>query len=126
MGHAAGDEVLCVVSKRIKASVRDPDTVARMGGDEFTVLLPGLFKTDDVNKIAALTVANVSAPLFIRSQQVPVSISVGVTTCLDGNMDATEMLHCADLAMYRAKVLGRGRYQIYSPEMAQEEVGSLR
>jgi diguanylate cyclase (GGDEF)-like protein len=126
MGHAAGDEVLCVVSKRIKASVRDPDTVARMGGDEFTVLLPGLYKTDDVNKIAAQAVANVSAPLFIRGQHVTASISVGVTICLDGNMDATEVLHCADLAMYRAKVLGRGRYQIYSPEMAQEYVGSLR
>jgi diguanylate cyclase (GGDEF)-like protein len=126
MGHATGDEVLRIVSKRIKASVRDTDTVARMGGDEFTVLLPGVYKTDDVNKIAAQAVANVSAPLFIRGQHVTASISVGVTICLDGNMDATEMLHCADLAMYRAKVLGRGRYQIYSPEMAQEDFGRLR
>jgi diguanylate cyclase (GGDEF)-like protein len=126
LGHAAGDEVLRIVSKRIKATVRDTDTVARMGGDEFTVLLPGVYKTEDVNKIAAQAVANVSAPLFIRGQQVPTSISVGVTTCVDGGMDATELLHCADLAMYRAKVLGRGRYHIYSPEMAQEDAGSLR
>ena len=114
LGHATGDEILCIASKRILASVRDTDTVARMGGDEFTVLLPGVSRMGEARKIAAQVVANVSAPISIRGREVPVSVSVGIAAYPEDGEDAGSLLHNADTAMYRAKVQGRNRYQLFS------------
>ena len=125
LGHAAGDEILCIAGKRIQASVRETDTVARMGGDEFTVLLLGVHGRNEAANIAAQVVANVSAPIQIRGHAVPVSVSVGVTTYPDGGEDAASLLQSADLAMYRAKKLGRNCFQLYTPDMAQASLNSI-
>jgi diguanylate cyclase (GGDEF)-like protein len=117
LGHSAGDDVLCVAGKRILASVRKTDTVARMGGDEFTVLLLGVRGMEEAEKIAAQVVTNVSVPIRLRGREVPVSVSVGVTTYPNGGEDANSLLHSADLAMYRAKALGGNGYQIFSPDL---------
>ena len=121
MGHVVGDEILCIVGKRILASVRETDTVARMGGDEFTVLLQGVPGVEEGGKIAAQMVANVSAQIILRGRgrEVPVSISVGITAYPSGGEDATSLLHNADVAMYRAKELGGNSYQIFSQDMAE-------
>jgi diguanylate cyclase (GGDEF)-like protein len=118
LGHAAGDEILAATGKRILASVRETDTAARMGGDEFTVLLTGVRGINEAAKIAAQVAANVSAPVNFGGQVVPFSVSVGVTTFPDGGEDATTLLHNADLALYGAKTMGRNRIQFFTPDLA--------
>jgi diguanylate cyclase (GGDEF)-like protein len=120
LGHAAGDEVLCTVARRLRESVRKSDTLARMGGDEFLGLMAGIYDVNKLNSIMAKIVSNVSAPIYIDGRLVPVSISVGVSTYPESGEDAPLLLHNGDMAMYRAKVLGRNCYQIFSPDMADE------
>jgi len=119
LGHAAGDDVLRIVAERIQASVRKTDTVARIGGDEFAALLPGVQGPDEVRRIAAQVLAEVSAPIFIRGCEVPVSVSVGVADYPAGGEDSTSLLHNADIAMYGAKTLGRNRYLLFSSDMVK-------
>jgi diguanylate cyclase (GGDEF)-like protein len=118
-GHAAGDEVLRAVSMRVSDAVRDMDTVARMGGDEFTVLLPGVRGTDGAAQIAEQLAAALTPPIAVLGQEVSVSLSVGIAIYPDGGDDATSLMQSADIAMYRAKARGRNCYQIFSPDMAQ-------
>jgi diguanylate cyclase (GGDEF)-like protein len=126
LGHAAGDEILSVAGKRILASVRETDTAARMGGDEFTVLLPGVRDLHEANRIARQLAANVSAKVYFRGQPVPLSVSVGVATFPDGGEDATTLLHNADLALYGAKTGGRNRIQLFTMDLALAVANKLK
>ena len=117
-GHAAGDKVLSAIGERIPASVRETDTAARMGGDEFTVLLAGVPSIHEAARIAAQVVANVTAPVYFHEQAVPFTVSVGVATFPEGGEDAATLLHNADLALYRAKTAGRNRIQLFTPDLA--------
>ena len=119
MGHAVGDEVLAALSKRILNSVRETDTVARMGGDEFIALLPGVRGALEAEKIAAHLLEAVSAPFAVGGEAIPVSVSIGVTVFPEGGKDGAELLRSADVAMYRAKALGRNRCQVVCGEQAQ-------
>ena len=125
LGHAAGDEILCVTAQRIRAAVRETDTVARTGGDEFMVLLPGVRGTREATKIAAEVVANVGAPISFRGQEVPISVSVGISSYPDGGDDVTSLLQNVDTAMSEAKALGRNCYRFFSPGMARAGADKL-
>jgi diguanylate cyclase (GGDEF)-like protein/PAS domain S-box-containing protein len=116
-GHEAGDEVLRVISKRLKASVRENDTVARMGGDEFVLILvnqPSLRFT--LHMIERLR-RSIEEPVLVCGKEVNVGASVGVSMFPHDGSSGGTLLHAADAAMYHAKSAGRHHVQFFSPEM---------
>ena len=119
LGHHAGDEVLRVTANRIVPAVRKSDTVARMGGDEFVVLLPDLIDPRAAENIAAKLVTVLSAPVSFGGRALAVSVSVGVCTASLGELDADALLRSVDAALYRAKAKGKNRFEVFIPGMAQ-------
>jgi diguanylate cyclase (GGDEF)-like protein len=111
-GHAIGDQVLRATAQRISDTVRASDTVARMGGDEFVVLLPDLHNANEAEGIAAKIVKALSLPIMVDGQQLPSSVSAGVCIVNKTEADSTSILNAADKAMYEAKARGRNCYQI--------------
>jgi diguanylate cyclase (GGDEF)-like protein len=117
-GHQAGDEVLRVTAQRLLQAVRKSDTVARMGGDEFIVLLSDLSTPQMAEEIAANMVANLAGAVLFAGGEVPVTASVGLCTAFAEELDADFLLRNADAALYQAKARGRNCFQVFSPEMA--------
>ena len=115
-GHQAGDEVLRAAAQRLLQAVRKSDTVARMGGDEFVVLLSGLRNPRMAEEIAANIVAALAVPVLFAGGEVPVSASVGVCTAFAADLDVDLLLRNADAALYQAKARGRNCYQVFSSE----------
>jgi diguanylate cyclase (GGDEF)-like protein len=118
LGHHAGDIVLCTTADRIRSCIRKTDMVARMGGDEFVVLLPDAPPAEELVRIASEMVGLVSVPIEIEGQDVPVSMSVGIAIYPQDGRDPLALLKNVDAAMYRAKSLGRNCYQVFQPDMA--------
>jgi len=112
LGHAGGDAVLCEFARRLQGCVRATDTVARLAGDEFVVLLEGLNDGAELGTLAQKVVDCVRAPFEIEGRRVDVTTSVGVATCLDAGSTGAEVLARADAALYQAKSEGRDRYAI--------------
>jgi diguanylate cyclase (GGDEF)-like protein len=117
-GHHAGDKVLCELAKRISHAVRLTDTVARIGGDEFIVLLPDLHDAAEARSIAAKIVATASQPVLVDPVQVPVTVSVGVCTYPEAGSDVEKLLQHADAAMYGVKTHGRNGFEVYHSDAA--------
>jgi diguanylate cyclase (GGDEF)-like protein len=118
-GHRVGDEVLRVTASRIVENVRKSDTVARMGGDEFVVLLPDMEDPIDAEGIAEKLVVALSAPVSFHGRDVPVSVSVGVCTGARDELNVDTLLTNVDAAMYEAKKHGRNGYRVYRPKFVQ-------
>jgi diguanylate cyclase (GGDEF)-like protein len=116
MGHAVGDQVLITIGTRLLESLRSTDTVARMGGDEFTVLLTGLNHPDEAQKIASQLVSAISEPMVLQGLRVEVSVSVGVATYPASGSDVKTLLRNSDAALYKAKARGRNCYQMDSAD----------
>jgi diguanylate cyclase (GGDEF)-like protein/PAS domain S-box-containing protein len=117
LGHAAGDRLLIEISQRIGRCLRSADTLARMGGDEFTILLPHLDTEADAVQVAERIVEAVGKAVQLDEETVYVGASVGIAFFPKDGRDATTMQKYADLAMYEAKDAGRGQYRIFSPQM---------
>ena len=120
-GHEAGDLLLQEVSKRLVNSVRGEDLVGRLGGDEFVVLLPYLEQMHDALAIAQNIVHSISVPFRIRSKDVTISPSIGISFFPQHGMQVDALVRTADLAMYHAKERGRGSYSVYAPELERRE-----
>jgi diguanylate cyclase (GGDEF)-like protein/PAS domain S-box-containing protein len=127
LGHAAGDEVLQEVGRRLKIAVRPGDTVARFGGDEFAVLLDGVSGSSDAADAAARILRALDLPIEIEGKNVFPRASVGI--CLVGEdletPEAAELLRNADVAMYMAKRDSKGSYRVFEPTMHERVVERL-
>ncbi|HEX7168702.1 MAG TPA: EAL domain-containing protein, partial [Acidimicrobiales bacterium] len=116
LGHTAGDELLVRVTERILGCVRESDTVARLGGDEFAVLLDENDDAASVVDVASRIIASVARRVHLTGQDIHVTASVGIAFgAPDVHVD--QLLRNADLAMYTAKRNGKGRHDVYAPEM---------
>ena len=109
-GHAAGDEVLREVARRLKATVRITDTVARLGGDEFVILLEGVADVVELGRLGDKVVACIRSPFEVFGTVLELTTSVGVARCEDRSQAASELLSRADGALYLAKKQGRDRF----------------
>ncbi|MEP7298111.1 MAG: GGDEF domain-containing protein [Burkholderiales bacterium] len=114
-GHAAGDIVLTEIAKRLALDARDEDTVCRNGGDEFLYLVMNPQGSDNVKRIAAAVIENLSRPIRVGEQQLTVRPSIGIALYPDGGINGEALIQCADAAMYRAKKIDCG-YAFHEPE----------
>ena len=117
LGHDIGDALLKAVAERLRASVRPGDTISRLGGDEFTITLANVAHVDDVIHVAQKIIGHFISPFRIGGRDLFISPSIGITLYPLDEKDAESLLRDADVAMYRAKELGRNRFQFYTPEL---------
>ena len=117
LGHEAGDQLLQQVSLRIKQVLRKQDTIARMGGDEFIILIPGLIDTDHTARLAEKILDAITPVMIIGDNELYIGCSIGISIFPDDGMEIKTLLKNSDLAMYRAKEKGRNTFQLYTPAM---------
>ena len=117
LGHPVGDLLLQAVAERLRDCVRETDTVARFGGDEFAILQIVSEVSTDVTALARRIVESIHVHLLSRNYRVNVGISLGIAVAPSDGMDPDLLLKNADLALYRAKSEGRGSYRFFEPEM---------
>lgn len=118
LGHPAGDHLLHEIGQRLKACVRKEDTVARIGGDEFTVILEGVPNQSVPVVIANKILASVALPVDFQGQSLFVGASIGISIFPKDGVDSDSLIKNADTAMYKAKELGRNRYVLYAEELS--------
>jgi diguanylate cyclase (GGDEF)-like protein len=117
LGHTMGDALLKAVADRIRRCIREGDTVARFGGDEFTLLIPRIDEIEDAAKIAQKINETLKIPFLIHEQELFVTTSIGISLFPSDGADPETLVRNADSAMYRAKEQGRDNYQLYAPAM---------
>jgi diguanylate cyclase (GGDEF)-like protein len=120
LGHAVGNQVLQAVVKRLQSCLRTHDTVARMGGDEFTLLLPDVRDKEQCAGFAERAVQAFADPIAIGGRQLSVQTSVGVALYPEDGEDAESLLKNADTAMYQAKASGRNTFEVYDATMSAQ------
>ena len=127
LGHLNGDQLLLAIASRLEICVRSIDTAARLGGDEFTILLEGIQDVSDAIKVAERIQKELALPFKLDGQEVFITASIGIA--LSSTVDyqhPEELLRDADTAMYRAKVLGRARYELFNSDMYANALARLQ
>jgi len=116
-GHLLGDEVLIEIAKRIKMCVRGADTVARFGGDEFVILQENTKSPQDSSILCERILDHIEQPIFIGKSEIKITASIGIVVANPTYSNAEQYLRDADIAMYRAKELGKARYDYFNIDM---------
>lgn len=117
LGHAAGDQLLCDMARRLAACVRESDTLARLGGDEFTVLLEGIKDLSDALQVCSRIQAALNRSFCLNGREILATVSIGVTLSTMGYDDPEQLLHNADAAMHRAKSMGKAQWEVFTAQM---------
>ncbi len=117
LGHDVADALLIEIGQRLKSCVRQTDTVARHGGDEFTIILPDLHQPEDAAQVAEKILERVAEPVVVGANSIEISVSIGIAVHPYDGTDIETLLRNADDAMYRAKQAGRNNYQLCTEEM---------
>jgi diguanylate cyclase (GGDEF)-like protein/PAS domain S-box-containing protein len=125
LGHAAGDSLLDVVAKKLCSAVRQTDTVARMGGDEFVIVMPEFRDQKDAERCAEAILQKVATPTMLGTREVNMTVSVGLCIFPDCARDAESLLKNADAAMYEAKESGRNTYHVFNEGMVEATADKL-
>ena len=125
LGHDAGDSLLCAVGDRLLACVRNEDSVARIGGDEFAILMCDVVGIEGASVVANKVLEALHSPLMVGEHTLHVTASIGITIAPDDGDSAETLLKNADLALYRAKKHGRDTYQFFVDEMNREVADRL-
>jgi diguanylate cyclase (GGDEF)-like protein len=114
-GHAVGDLVLVELGARLQASVRESDTVARVGGDEFLVVLENVHNKTIVSRIAQKVVDRISKPFEIDEHQIQITVSIGISLTEKQNLPNVDLVKSSDLAMYQVKGDGKNAFRFIEP-----------
>ena len=120
LGHAIGDGLLRAAAKRLKASLRGDDLLARLSGDEFAIVVPDVADTDMLTPLADRILQLLSAPFRVDGHEIQVSCSIGLAVAPENGADLDSLMRNADFALYRAKSEGRRTWRFFDPEMAQD------
>lgn len=126
LGHPAGDRLLCEVARRLRATVRADDVVARLNGDKFAIVLTQIHSRENAAAVADNLILAVCQSITIDHTPLTLSSSIGIGMYPDDGLDALELLRNADAAMYHAKEIGRANRQFYAPDMAGRATEVLR
>ena len=125
LGHAAGDRLLVEVGKRLESRKREGDTIARLGGDEFVFLVSEMRYKEDAAVVAEHILDVLKPPIQIDEHELYISASIGIAVFPDDGDEGVSLMKSADVALYRAKDLGRNNYQIYEPKLSQRAMERL-
>jgi len=125
LSHEAGDELLKSFAKRIKESIREGDTLSRIGGDEFVMVLPNLHKEEEAMSIANKVLLLMQSPFLIAKRKVIVTASIGISLYPKDGKNSDELLKNADLAMYRSKESGSNQFQFYTDDLNKQSLEYL-
>ena len=125
-GHQAGDQLLVEVAKRLSGALRSMDTVARMGGDEFAVLLEDFQSNQEAIIITRRLLHDVRQPMLLQGRETQVSASVGVVLQTSRYVSPDDLLRDADISMYRSKELGRNQFKIFSKSMYEQVIQAVQ
>ncbi len=125
LGHDAGDQLLLEIANRLKSGLRVDDTVGRLAGDEFVVLIEKLDDIHGLENLAAKMIEEIDKPVAIAGQQVSVSASIGIAFYPDHASDPAGLLKAADIAMYHCKSAGRNRFCVFDTQMNQQALARL-
>lgn len=126
LGHQVGDELLVNIADRLKTAIRAEDTVSRHGGDEFLVLLPNLKDEQDATAVARKILTQLAEPCTLGKHALQVTASLGIALFPQHGQHASELVGNADMAMYRAKQLGRNNFQLYQAEISSDALERMR
>ena len=126
LGHLVGDQLLLNIARILESCVKVGDTIARLGGDEFTILLEGIQNFHDATRIAERIQEKLRRPFNINGQDIFVTLSIGISLSTSKHEKPEDLLWDADIAMYRAKFLGRSRYEVFNPTMHTHAVSRLQ